>query len=386
VNGPLEIRRTVLGIKGAYREAKKKASEAEAKAETGEGGEARKIRLAEIIPLDDYLGLKGLPFKMSRQMMIAAAFWGQHEGSYKSAETIVQTFYGLGITDSLIREVTDYAGKVVFEEDCKRAENIARNERKVPAKAEKEGVLYGFADGAAINTRERDEAGSSWRENKLGECYSSDHTRKRKDGKTYDVLQKEYCDYLGSVEEFEKHFYDLAVRNGYGRYKATVIISDGAAWIRTMCDELFPDAVQILDLFHLEENIYRFGKQLFKDDASNYTPWAEEIIALIKESKTDEALERLKPYKDKQFAVAVVNPYRYLLNNKDRVDYAGYRQKGYRVGSGPIESGNKTVLQKRCKLAGMRWNVPSAQHVLSLRAKEESGLWEKVVRPLLLAA
>jgi hypothetical protein len=30
--------------------------------------------------------------------------------------------------------------------------------------------------------------------------------------------------------------------------------------------------------------------------------------------------------------------------------------------------------------------VPSAQHVLSLRAKEESGLWEKVVMPLLLAA
>jgi hypothetical protein len=153
-----------------------------------------------------------------------------------------------------------------------------------------------------------------------------------------------------------------------------------------MCDELFPDAVQILDLFHLEENIYSFGKQLFKDDASKYTPWAEEIIALIKESKTEEALEKLKPYKDKRFAVAVVNPYTYLLNNKGRVDYAGYRQKGYSVGSGPIESGNKTVLQKRCKLAGMRWNVPSAQHVLSLRAKEESGLWETSVRPLLLAA
>jgi hypothetical protein len=200
------------------------------------------------------------------------------------------------------------------------------------------------------------------------------------------VLEKEYCDYLGSVEEFEKHFFDCAVRNGYGRYKTMVMISDGAAWIKNMGDELFPDAVQILDLFHLEENIYRFGKQLFKDDAAKYTPWAEEIIALIKESRTEEALKKLEPYKDKKFAVAVVNPYHYLLNNKERVDYAGYRAKGYRVGSGPIESGNKTVLQKRCKQAGMRWNVPSAQHVLSLRAKEESGLWETIVKPLLLAA
>jgi hypothetical protein len=371
-----------LKITGAYREAKEKAFEAEAKAGAGNG----KFRLAEIIPLDDYLGLAELPFKMSRPMMIEAAYWGQHEGSYKSAEKIVKKFYGAGITDSLIREVTDYAGKAVFEEDCKNAANIAKNERKVPGKAEKKGVLYGFADGAAINTREKNETGSTWRENKLGEFYSSDHTRKRRDGKTCDVLKKEYCDYLGGVGEFEKHFFDCAVRNGYGRYKRTVIISDGAAWIRNMCDELFPDAVQILDLFHLEENIYSFGRQLFNDNASKYIPWAEEIIALVKKSRTDEALEKLKPYKDKKFAVAVVNPYTYLLNNKDRVDYAGYRRKGYSIGSGPIESGNKTVLQKRCKLAGMRWNVASAQHILSLRAKEESGLWESTVRSLLMAA
>jgi hypothetical protein len=342
--------------------------------------------LAEIIPLDDYLGLSELPFKMSRLMMLAAAYWGQHESSYKSAEKIARKFYGAGITDSLIREVTDYVGNMVFEEDSKRSENIAKNERKVPEKAEKEGILYGFADGAAINTREKDDAGSSWKENKLGEFYSSDHMRKRRDGKTYDVLQKEYTDYLGGVEGFEKQFFDCAVRNGYGRYKTTVLIMDGAPWIRKMCDELFPDAVQILDLFHLEENIYSFGKHLFNEDATKYAPWAEEIIALVKESKTDEALEKLKPYKDKKFAVTVVNPYTYLLNNKDRVDYAGYRKKGYSIGSGPIESGNKTVLQKRCKLAGMRWNIPSAQHVLSLRAKEESGLWESAVCPLLLAA
>jgi hypothetical protein len=371
----------VLPNKGTAREAAGKAF----KAAKGDEG-PKELRLAEIIPLDDYLGITELPFKMSRPMMIDTAYWGQHESSYKSAERIIQKFYGSRITDSLIREVTDYEGKIVFEDDCRKAEKIKENMDKMPDKAEKEGILYGFADGAAINTREKNDAGSTWRENKLGEFYSSDHTRKRKDGKTYDVLEKEYTDYLGSVQEFEKHFFDCAVRNGYGHYKTTVIISDGATWIRNMCDELFPDAIQILDLFHLEENIYSFGKQLFKDDASKYTPWAEEIIALVKESKTSEALEKLKPYKDMTFPVAVVNPYTYLWNNKDKVDYKGYRQKGYRVGSGPIESGNKTVLQKRCKLAGMRWDVPSAQHVLSLRAKEESGLWEKSVRPLLLAA
>jgi hypothetical protein len=63
----------------------------------------------------------------------------------------------------------------------------------------------------------------------------------------------------------------------------------------------------------------------------------------------------------------------------------GYKEKGYYVGSGAIESGNKVVLQKRLKLAGMRWNELPAQYLLSLRAKYESGLWlESVVEKLLI--
>jgi hypothetical protein len=344
----------------------------------------KKLRLKEIIPLDEYLKINTLPFKMSRPMMVEAAFWGQHESSYKSAEKVLRKIYPVEITDSLIREVTDEEGWKVYCKDCDEAQDVDKNMKKIPVNADKSGVLYGFADGAAINTRHKNADGSTWRENKLGEFYSSDHMRKRKDKKTYDVQKKEYTDYLGDVEHFKKQFFDCAVRNGYGHYKTTVIISDGAKWIKNMCDELFPDAVQILDLYHVEENIYSFGKQLYKEDSSKYTPWAEEIIALVKASKTDEALEKLKPYEHKKFAVDVVNPYTYILHNKERMDYAGYEKKGWCVGSGAIESGNKTVLQRRCKGTGMRWNTLTAQAVLSLRAKDESGLWETGVVPFLL--
>ena len=47
-----------------------------------------------------------------------------------------------------------------------------------------------------------------------------------------------------------------------------------AARIRNMEEELFPDALQILDLYHLADNIYPFGKYLFEGDSSRYTPWA----------------------------------------------------------------------------------------------------------------
>ena len=64
----------------------------------------------------------------------------------------------------------------------------------------------------------------------------------------------------------------------------------------------------------------------------------------------------------------------YITNNKDNIDYPAYKAKGWFVGSGAIESGNKTVLQNRLKLPGMRWNVSTAQYVLSLKAKLESGI------------
>jgi hypothetical protein len=70
-----------------------------------------------------------------------------------------------------------------------------------------------------------------------------------------------------------------------------------------------------------------------------------------------------------------VNLYDYIENNIDNIDYAKYLKKGYFIGSGAVESGNKIVLQRRLKQAGMRWNAKTAQSLLTLISKEESGLW-----------
>jgi hypothetical protein len=206
-----------------------------------------------------------------------------------------------------------------------------------------------MVDGAAINTRLKDEQGSSWRENKLGLVFSSTDLRTRKDGVTHDILKKEYMPFLGSAEQFKGYLLESAVRNGYGRYEKTILLSDGAGWIRNMGEELFPDAVQILDFYHPAENVYSFGKYLYQGDAKQYTPWAEELIELLRNSRGEEALRRLEPYKGKTFPAGVVNPYTYIEHNRNKIDYAEYKRRGYYIGSGPIESGNKTVVQKRCK-------------------------------------
>jgi hypothetical protein len=347
----------------------------------GEAGERRR----EIIPLDEYLRIAGLPFKMSPAMMAETAFWGQHESSFKSAEAMIRKCVATERTDALIREVTDYVGTQVVEEDTRRANPIEENMDKVPLKWSKPGILYIMVDGSAINTRKKDENGSSWRENKLGMVFASTDLRTRKDGITHDILKKEYVSYVGTVEEFKKYLFECAVRNGYGEYEKTLIVSDGATWIRNMADELFPDAIQILDFYHLAENIYSFGKYLFQGDAKQYTPWAEELIALLRKSESGEVLRRLAEYRETKLPLGVVNPYTYIQHNRNKIDYAEYKRQGYYIGSGPIESGNKTVVQKRCKQAGMMWNEDTAQCILTLKSKVESGLWPSAVQNRILA-
>ena len=58
----------------------------------------------------------------------------------------------------------------------------------------------------------------------------------------------------------------------------------------------------------------------------------------------------------------------YFMNNKERMRYATFRDRGYHIGSGLVESACKTVVGQRLKQSGMRWSLAGAEAMLSLRA------------------
>lgn len=63
-----------------------------------------------VAPLDMYLGIDGLPFKVSPSMMLVMAFWSQNQGSYQAAEDIIRSIYGIDVNDDTIRLVCNYVG------------------------------------------------------------------------------------------------------------------------------------------------------------------------------------------------------------------------------------------------------------------------------------
>ena len=336
--------------------------------------------LKSVVPLDSYFGLAGLPFKITPSAMLKIAYWAQNQSSYQRAESAVAEVMHIKMNDDTIRLITNHVGNIVFSNDCKKADEsfAALKNGKLHFPSNIDGVVYIQTDGAALNTRAKNEAGSTWRENKLGEVFSSKDIHfwtDKKGRRQHQITKKEYVSFIGAVSDFKKHLLACALRGGYGRFKKAVILSDGATWIRNMAEEIFPDAQQILDFYHLCENVNTYAKQMFNMDESKYKPWAKNICDCLRASQYQHVLYELETLKNKKLKGCTVNLYGYISNNIKNIDYATYEKNGYFIGSGAIESGNKIILQDRLKRAGMRWNTATAQAMLTLRTKAESNRW-----------
>jgi hypothetical protein len=320
---------------------------------------------------------------MTKGAMLEVAYYGQNQHSFEAGAQMLKRALGMEVSKETVRAVTEKIGQMVFEADTKAAEQALQNQHEIEYAFEKaKGIIYIMTDGAAVNTRIRDENGSTWRENKTVIAFSNRDMIKRKNGGNI-IVNKEYAAYIGKAETFRGHVLTTAINAGYGKTKHVVIIGDGAAWIRNMGNELFPDATQILDLYHLKENIYTYAKHKFAQNEKLYVPWAESFIDKVEKGKISEALNLLP--KAEKLPTGIPNLHAYINNNIGRIDYPKYKEMGYFVGSGAVESANKVILQRRLKQSGMRWSVKGAQFLLSLRAKVESNRWHDV-ESLLLSA
>ena len=310
--------------------------------------------------------------------MIEIAFWGQNQASFKKAKEIIKRVLNIDISYVTVMNITEYIGKLVFDYNYNKALEVWNNRTNIDMNVKtKKGTLYIQADGASINTRIEDENGSTWKENKLGIFFSESDMYKRKD-KSNIINHKEFVAYIGSVDIFRILVFAKAVELKYWEYENIVFISDGATWLRNMISELFPEAVQILDKFHLIENIYEYGKFIFNDDMKKVEKFKDKIIGYCYSNEYNLIVKELAKYKDIKLPPTICNLPIYLENNKNKMDYSTYEHNGWFVGSGAIESSNKTVAQLRLKQAGMRWSIDGANYIIVLRCMWESDNWNKI--------
>ena len=341
-----------------------------------------------VFPKDCALGIDKVPFKVTYRMMAAIAREGVRAKSYAEAANNITEKYHVKISTKQVENITNYVGAVVWKDQCNKAEASKKligkkiDNRKRRRRAN--DILYIEIDGAHVHIRDKEDGDISkdgWTECKnVIAFHSSDihfWEKRNSDGEMNHRINARDCTgYIGGVEEFVYHLLVLAYQNDCEHVSNVVFICDGALWIKDIIEKYFPYATYILDLYHAKEHAGNFAKTV-KPESNESKAYADLLCSLIEEGKTKELLDILKPYENKKMADGI-NLYTYVKNHQSGMKYPEYRRKGYFVGSGAIESANRYLMQNRMKLPGMRWNLITAQGMLSLKAKEESGKWNTV--------
>src|SRR6266536_2876777 len=173
-----------------------------------------------------------------------------------------------------------------------------------------------------------------------------------------------------------------ARRRGAGHIRQLTILGDGAAWIWNLATQHFPQATQIVDLYHAREHLHELAKLLEFMLGSHREDW---LTARLGELDAGDipaicAAAHAFPLTGRK-ADDLKTALGYFEHNAHRMRYQHFRSLGMFIGSGAVEAGCKAVIEQRLKLSGMHWSTPGATGILTLRCQQASGQWEEIWPP-----
>jgi Uncharacterised protein family (UPF0236) len=287
---------------------------------------------------------------------------------YQKCNEIIKKFIDIEVSISQVYLVTDFYGEAAEKEV-----NVCRSLEPV----KKEEVLYVEADGSMILTRDE-----GWKEVKVGRMFTSGSCIDP-NGKASWIRHSQYVAHLGNCKKFTTQMDTLI--ESYGRLgKRLVFIADGGTWIKNWVEDAFPQAISILDYYHVCEHLHQFANTIFSE-AKQLKKWTDKQKELLLESKVTKVIANIKKLdNESKEALLLIN---YYTNNIERMDYKTYKNIGVGlIGSGAIESAHRTVVQKRMKQSGQRWSNKGAQNMLNLRVLSMNDQWEKVIQMIKKAA
>jgi hypothetical protein len=245
-----------------------------------------------------------------------------------------------------------------------------------------ESVVYVMADGSMLPTREGETA-NDWREAKLGRIFDGNAIVSL-DKHHNKIPQSAYVADLGNSTVFCEKM-DIALTTLQQNTivpKQIVFINDGGPWLWNWIQSQYADYPQILDYYHASEKLSIASKLAYAQPAQ-----AREWLAIQQErllnDEVQAVLVAISTAKSLTSSVTKQGEfdkvYNYVCKHQDRMLYKTFRDKGYLIGSGPIESAHRVVLQKRLKQSGQRWTQTGAQNVINLRIMFENQQWHKVI-------
>lgn len=308
------------------------------------------------------------------------------EVSFEEASRLAERFLLFRVSDNTVRKQTEGYGQAqaqIEKEWIEQAEDEKALQVRQRHVTRQLGRIYASIDGVHVPLQQE------WRELKTLCWYQVEKIhpsipRKhhgQPTGEQSDLQARDmqyHCDIL-EAEQFGRLLWASALQKQADTYEEVVFVCDGAVWIWRLVEHYFPQATQIVDWYHASQYLTPIAEAAFGSGTPQAQQWLTQTRTDLWEGRIQEVIQACRtclPHAS-AFAEKAIS---YYTHNEKRMDYARFRQHGYLIGSGTIESACKQIAAARLKCSGARWTLPGVIATAKARAAWLSKTWD-TLRP-----
>jgi hypothetical protein len=360
----------------------------------------------ERVPLDEQLALPAGDFSYVLQDWVQRfALKGSFAEAAESLETLLGLRLGVRTLEHMNQEMADFV--VPFRTATE------------PPPAEEEGtILVVTADGKGVpmrrpvpespkphHRRTKGEKANKKRMACVGAVYSIEPFVRDADDIVDEVLREErakdrpkplnkhvWAELSRDVDGeplaakdavFAALFDDLNLRN-VGVERPVVCLMDGERALWEAQRVYFPEAVGVLDLFHVLERLWTAAHCFHPEGSNAAEQFVEDRLRDLLKGRVGYVIGGLRQRLTKHHLSGarrktLTSVITYLENNREQMRYDEYLKAGYPIGSGVAEGACRHLVKDRMEQTGMRWTVSGAQAMLHLRATYLNNQWDDFV-------
>jgi hypothetical protein len=331
-------------------------------------------------PLDEKLGLG--EHNWTPQTIKQIVKLGVEIPSYRRAAQNFTELTRVGVSKSSLGELLKrYGGQLVGQQEAEATAMV-----KAPAQAEEvvtrrdlplpdSEVMALSMDGAMVHIR-----GEGWKEVKTVTISAVEQVIEAQSGETAVRLSRHsYRSGLWDAPTFANQQWAEGCRRGLERAKQVVSVNDGAAWIWGIVQMCWSPCVEVLDWWHAVQKLWEVAGELEPTDEAT-AAWMKSQKSHLWHSQLRQVFRAIRQRcpRGQPLPAKVRSGIGYLFHHRHRLRYQQFREAGYPIGSGTVESACKLVMQERMKQPGMRWSREGGQAMLAMRAALLSDRWDEV--------
>jgi hypothetical protein len=310
---------------------------------------------------------------------------------FELAAQVLLQLCGIRISDDTVWQWVQTFGQQALQQVETDLANLANGIEPVPESLETAWAalpLVIAADGVSVPFRPHIGTANGkirFREVKLALIARLQQHQSRTGKTSTRLQQRRLVAVLGSIDALQPRLQLEALRQGIMTATTVVWLSDGARGFWRLFEQSFAHlAVGILDFYHATQHLWQaaeaYGKTI---PARTPQQWFEQLRHRLRHGYVRGILKELGHLLKYRSTPESAKPtlkrvQQYLTTHLAHLQYRQFKQLGFPIGSGMVESACKWLITQRFKGTGMRWSEQGFNHLLHLRLAWVNGRFDSL--------